>query len=567
MQPSMTLGICGTYADVVKVSRLLTGISNVRVGGIWTPYPPPELLVDEETLKVPHYDNLADLIREQEITLLLDLSGSINQLPEQESSTAPVIQGLAASVVLALADRVVSLQDEVSDLRAVLDIAPEGISVVDRNGTLIYRNAEHSRLTRRESWLEAGENIRTLAPNGILVQVLRTRQTINGFRMKPKGSDAELVLYGAPIFRGRQMVGAVAFSRDVTEVLRLSNELRKSTEKLEHLYERLSDGTDARYDFHNLVGKSRAIQRTIEVARRAAGSDSTVLLQGESGTGKEVFAHAIHRTGNRRNRPFIRVNCAAIPESLLESEFFGHEKGAFTGAERRRIGLFELADTGTIFLDEIGDMSLVLQAKLLRVLQDGEVLRVGGTKPVKVDVRVIAATNRNLKEMVQEKRFREDLYFRLNVVNIRIPPLRERGEDIPALAEHTIGQLNKRLGKRVKGVTPELMEKLLRYNWPGNIRELENVVERAMIVAEGQLLNPGDVTLEPRADRDERIDGLMPLRAVEQLMVRRALEIYGSTTEGKRCAARALGISLSTLYAKLQNPYDSKGRSVPETSD
>lgn len=254
--------------------------------------------------------------------------------------------------------------------------------------------------------------------------------------------------------------------------------LRRQVTILEHqLREKAS--------FDRLIGRSEAMQGVFELVRRVIGSDVTVLITGESGTGKELVAQAIHYHSARRSKPFVSLNCAAIPETLLESELFGHERGAFTGAIGTKLGQIEIANGGTIFLDEIGDMSPPLQAKLLRVLQEREIVRVGGTKPIRVDIRVIAATNRDLRKLVEQRQFREDLYFRLSVIPIHLPPLRERKGDIPLLVEHFLEVYNPRLNKHIRRVAPEAMECLEHYDWPGNVRELENVVQRAMLLANG----------------------------------------------------------------------------------
>jgi nitrogen regulation protein NR(I) len=264
------------------------------------------------------------------------------------------------------------------------------------------------------------------------------------------------------------------------------NALRRQLSVLEHqLRDRLS--------FDRLIGQSAPMQRVFDLVRKVVTSDVTVLITGESGTGKELVAQAIHYHSARRAKPFVSVNCAAIPENLLESELFGHERGAFTGAVGTKLGQIEIANGGTVFLDEIGDMSLALQAKLLRVLQEREIVRVGGTKPIRVDIRVIAATNRDLTQLVKEKKFREDLYFRLNVVPIALPPLRERTGDIPLLVDHFIRVYNPRLNKAITGVEPAALEMMERYAWPGNVRELENTIQRAMILATGSTITVEDL--------------------------------------------------------------------------
>jgi transcriptional regulator with PAS, ATPase and Fis domain len=298
------------------------------------------------------------------------------------------------------------------------------------------------------------------------------------------------------------------------------------------------------------------MQRVVELIRKVAPTDSTVLLLGESGVGKEIVANTIHRLSRRKDRPFVAINCAALPEALLESEMFGHVKGAFTGADRDKAGLFEEANGGTIFLDEIGDMSAITQAKLLRVLQSGDIRRVGATVAQKVDVRVIAATNRDLLDAVSRNQFREDLYFRLNVIQIRIPPLRERMDALPALIAHFLARHAAKFGKRVRGVDDRAMALLRHYEYPGNVRELESVIAHAVIMAEGDLIQPQDLPeqivygAKPRlALPYAKSDGVKPLAEVEADYIRYAMDRLDNN---QSLVARKLGISRSTLWRKLK---------------
>lgn len=263
-----------------------------------------------------------------------------------------------------------------------------------------------------------------------------------------------------------------------------------------------------RASFDRIIGQSDAMQQVFALLERVVTNDITVLVTGESGTGKELIAQAVHYQSARRDKPFVSVNCAAIPENLLESELFGHEKGSFTGAIGTHIGKFESADGGSIFLDEIGDMPLPLQVKLLRVLQEREVYRVGGRKPIHVDIRIITATNKDLLKEVEARQFREDLYFRLNVLPIHLPPLRKRKSDVPILVEHLLASLNGKLARHILGVTPEAMEALMNYRWPGNVRELENVLQRSMVMAGGTLLQLGDLPPQVQQAQPEEEKGI-----------------------------------------------------------
>jgi DNA-binding NtrC family response regulator len=307
---------------------------------------------------------------------------------------------------------------------------------------------------------------------------------------------------------------------------------------------RLREEVGRQYAVTNLLGRSRVMQAVFEQIAAVAGSDATVLLMGESGTGKELAARAIHWNSARRARPFVAVNCAAIPDTLLESELFGHEKGAFTGAERKRRGLFAEANGGTLFLDEIADMSLALQAKLLRVLQDKTVRPVGGNEETRLDVRVISATNRDVVSRVRDGTFREDLYYRLTVIPIRLPSLRERADDIPLLAQHFLQRAASALGKPSLRFSEEALDWLVKQPWPGNVRQLENVVERAATLAKDPTLTPADLAIEfgmPGARRD----GLHPtLGEIEKQYIERVL---AETRGDKNAAARILGVSVRTL--------------------
>ena len=302
------------------------------------------------------------------------------------------------------------------------------------------------------------------------------------------------------------------------------------------------------YRFENIIAKSSKMQRLIELIKVVGKSNATVLITGESGTGKELVARAIHSQSHRRNKPFVAVSCAALPESLLESELFGHEKGSFTGAYAQKKGKFEFANGGTIFLDEVGEMSANIQVHLLRVLEEKEFTRVGGNEPIRVDLRVISATNKDLRKAIEKQEFREDLYYRLNVVNIELPPLRERKEDIPLLAEHFLNKFAMENKKEISGFSPEAMELVLGYDWPGNVRELENAIERAVILAKSSIITIADLPQEnlslaysttPRKN----------LKAVEKGHI---WNILRETGENYSEAARILGISRMTLYNKAK---------------
>ena len=307
------------------------------------------------------------------------------------------------------------------------------------------------------------------------------------------------------------------------------------------------------FDTRNIIGKSPSMIRLLETTSKAAASDATVLITGESGTGKEMIAGAIHFNSTRENHPFIKLNCAAISEGLLESELFGHERGAFTGAVRRREGRFSQAHRGSLFLDEISEMSMAMQAKLLRVIQEKEFTRVGGEEVLTVDVRIITATNRDLLAEVQQGNFREDLYYRLNVINLKVPPLRERREDIPLLAEHFLKMFSAKNDKAIKGFTPQAMDRLIRYRWPGNVREMMNAVESAVVLSDSEYISESDLSLLhaelPSQEAAAPVSADLPLEEVEKTTILKTLEISGGN---KSEAARKLGITRATLHKKLK---------------
>ncbi len=325
--------------------------------------------------------------------------------------------------------------------------------------------------------------------------------------------------------------------------------------------------------FERIIGNSAALESVLEQVEQVAPTDSTVLIEGETGTGKELIAHAIHNASQRCGRAFIKLNCAAIPLDLLESELFGHEKGAFTGAIAQKIGRFEMADKGTLFLDEVGDIPSALQPKLLRVLQEQEFERLGSGRTHKVDVRLVAATNRNLVKMVARGQFRSDLYYRLDVFPILLPALRERREDIPALVTHFVKLFSRRMGKQVDSIPPETMAAFQWYSWPGNIRELQNLVERAVILSrDGVLTNPlhkkQTELMIPGPHRTQTFHSSMTLEDSDRALIVEALEQAGWIVGGPRGAAAKLGLKRTTLLAKMRRmgisrPISQEGTGVP----
>ncbi len=451
-------------------------------------------------------------------------------------------------------------------------MAPERILVVDdevnaRAALATLLSEEGYEVEQAGDGQEALERLPGFAPAAVLTDVRMPRLDGLGLlhRAREIGSDAVFVVmtaYGSIDSAVEAMKeGAESYLvkpldvNAVTVVLQKALEKRRLRIETQNLRERVRD----RFRFHNIIGDSAELQSVFEVVKRAAPTKATVLILGESGTGKELVAQAIHEESPRREKPFVKVNCAALTETLLESELFGHEKGSFTGAIARKEGRFELADGGTLFLDEIGEISAALQMKLLRVLQQREFERVGGTQTLQVDVRIVAATNRDLGAEVTAGRFREDLYYRLNVVSITLPPLRQRKGDVPALVSHFLDRYCTAYGKEIVGLAPGTLNALLSHTWPGNVRELENVIERAVVLAQGKQLTTDDLPASFRGPRPagapvvkDGTGGLIPgatLHEIEREAILKTLEmVQGSTSR----AAEVLGISVRKIQYRLK---------------
>ncbi|MDM8555050.1 sigma 54-interacting transcriptional regulator [Desulfococcaceae bacterium HSG7] len=347
---------------------------------------------------------------------------------------------------------------------------------------------------------------------------------------------------------------------EITERKQAEKNLRNALNEIENLKEQLKadniylrEEIKTEHNFENIIGGSDELKYVMYKVQQIAATETTVLILGETGTGKELIARAIHGTGQRGKRPLIKVNCAALPSNLIESELFGHEKGSFTGAVKRQTGRFEIADGSTLFLDEIGELPLELQPKLLRVLQNGEFERSGNYKTIKTNVRVIAATNRNLEKEMQEGRFRKDLWYRLNVFPITLPPLRNRKKDIPELAHHFLEKLNRKLGKKIQSVSADLIQSLESYSWPGNVRELENIIERAVVTTQGTSLKFADpLAFGELSDKFAWDEDSETLKDVEKKQIIKVLTLCNWKMEGKDGAAKTLDLNPSTLRFRMK---------------
>ncbi|AST97271.1 sigma-L-dependent transcriptional regulator [Niallia circulans] len=492
-----------------------------------------------------------------------------NQLHEFDNGTVivttrvPLIFGGACSGAIAvfkdvteatqLAEQVTDLRSIQTMLEAIINSSNDAISVVDENGTGLMVNPAYTKLTGLNSDQIIGQPATADISEGesIHMQVLRTKKPVRGARLKLGPHKKDVIVNVAPVIVDGELKGSIGVIHDVSELNRLSSQLQHAQKRLATL--------EATYSFSEIVGTSKEMAFAIEQAKRGAKTSFPILLLGETGTGKELFAHAIHNESERKGQPFVRVNCAALTETLLESELFGYEQGAFSGALKSgKKGLFEEAEHGSIFLDEIGEMSPNTQAKLLRVLQEQEIVRVGGTKPIPIHVRVIAATNVDLEGAIREKRFREDLYYRLNKLPIRIPPLRERLSDLPALIDHLLRKLNLDYGHNIQSISKLVLSRFEGYYWPGNVRELENVLARSMIYMDLGATELTDVSLPQEfgqsgkrevshAAAPKQLQAFLAEKEKEHLRQTLA-EVDGVKTE----AAKLLGISIRSLYYKLE---------------
>ncbi|MEH7073964.1 sigma 54-interacting transcriptional regulator [Neobacillus drentensis] len=461
---------------------------------------------------------------------------------------------------------VVNLAEELTDLReiqtmlqAIIHSSDDAISVVDEHGRGILINPAYSRITGLTHEQVIGQPATADISEGesMHMKVLQTRRAVRGVPMRVGPNKREVIVNVAPIIVKGKLKGSVGVIHDMSEIKSLNRELNRARQLIRKL--------EAKYTFEDIIGQSDEMMLAIEQAKLGAKTPATVLLRGESGTGKELFAHAIHNASDRKYNKFIRVNCAAISETLLESELFGYEEGAFSGAVRGgKRGFFEEANNGSIFLDEIGELPVNTQAKLLRVLQEKEIIRVGGTKPITINVRIIAATNVNLEKGIAKGSFREDLYYRLNRMPIHIPPLRKRKEEIPLLNERLIQKISQDYGRNVEGITPEALKQLMDYDWPGNVRELENILGRAIIFMNyfEQLIDVQHLPeLKNKKSPNEatntiNVETVVPDRSLSDLLDNYEAKIITQTLRrlngNKTLTAKTLGLSVRNLYYKIE---------------
>ena len=478
---------------------------------------------------------------------------------EQVIALYEALLGKKQREVKQLKSKLEEKESSLNVLQSILDTDNEGVIVVDKDGYILKFNRAYEEFLGIKEKDILGKHVTDVIENTRMHIVARTGELELGQLQKLNGH--EMIANRIPISKDGEVVGAVGkvLFKDVEELKSLMQRVDTLESKLNYYKSQVQHLQEAKYSFDNIITQNKKMEYLKKVAVRAADSISTVLIQGESGTGKELFAHAIHKASHRKYGPFIRVNCAAIPKELLEAELFGYEEGAFTGAKKEgKPGKFELANGGTIFLDEIGSMPTEMQVKLLRVLQEREFERIGGNKIINLDARIIAATNENLEEEVKRGNFREDLYYRLNVIRLDIPPLRDRLDDIPLLAESILKGITEELYVESKELSTEALNRLQEYNWPGNVRELHNFIERAVNLTQGEIISPGDLpdVLQGEGRKGDTLDQVVELKEIVKDAEVEAIGNALKKTNGNRTeAAKLLGIHRTSLYQKLDK-YD-----------
>jgi transcriptional regulator with PAS, ATPase and Fis domain len=443
-------------------------------------------------------------------------------------------------------------------VKIILDSLYDGVLIADSNNIVRYINPAYKRITQVEDEDVLNMSLHQVRPGARLPSVIKSGKKLLGIPRKV--GNIEYVVNMVPIKENDNIIGGISILNEVNDIHKLSEELRQSNSTIQKLENHMKSIERARYSFKDIISVDSNSINMKNLAVRIAGTDSNVLITGESGTGKELYAHSIHNASHRHDGPFIAVNSATFDSNLLESELFGYEEGAFTGSKKGgKIGLFELANGGTLFLDEISEMNFNLQAKLLRVLQENRIRRIGGLKEINIDVRIITATNKDLEKMISNHEFREDLFYRISIFPMHILPLRERKEDILPLIEFFISKIAYKM-KRSISISPEVRDILYNYSWPGNIRELRNTMEFAANMTDDYIIK-GDHL--PKIIQIQSVkNNLIKLKPLEEIVrqtelaeIKKALSLYGDNVDGKQQAADALGISLATLYNKLKQAH------------
>lgn len=460
---------------------------------------------------------------------------------------------IGATAVIQDISQMIGLKELNEKFTRILENSSDLICFVDEYGKINYINPAYKKYFKNSCKNIIGKDIFSVSPKGYRARAFTEKKAINNVIHNKEGID--IITKVVPIFVDDKFKGIISTSKPINELKKVIAQLEKSREELKYYKDEFFRNISSLSSFSNIIGYNSGLKDVIYICEKASQSTSTVLIRGESGTGKELIAKAIHNNSTRKTKPFVKVNCAAIPENLLESELFGYEKGSFTGAIKSKPGKFVIANGGTIFLDEIGDMPVSMQIKLLRVIQEREVESIGAIKPQKIDVRIIAATNRNLEKMMSSGEFREDLYYRLNVLSVSLPPLRHRKEDINSLIEHFIEKINHKLNKSIESIDKKALKALQIYEWPGNIRELENIIERAINLCDSNIItlsdlpsylnNNNDLT-ETTFEIDE--NNILTFEEYEKKIIETALRKYKSFNK----TGQALGLTHRTISLKCK---------------
>ncbi len=544
-----------------KLFHFLQQCSGLKLVALACPDGSINWLSDQEKKNYFITADLNKIAALREIDTIIDGTGDpqVTDYLEQKVSNGLVIERIASNSVLSA---IINSQEQVAETRllrgelfAVLNAVQDAVEIVDAKGIVKYVNPAFSRVTGIPEKKRVNRSIFEVSPHGALAQALIQQKPITGYRTYVGGSEADVISNASPIFIDGELMGAVVVFQPVGDILKLMDELKHSNAIIDNLYAQIDQISGSQCSFEMLIGQSNIFCSAVDKARKAARSDSVLLLTGESGTGKSLFARAIHSGSSRKKRPLIVFDCAAIPDSLQEIELLGCEKGAMPGILRTRLGKMELAEGSTLFIKEINSLNPYLQKQLLKVIEEESFVRIGGEQPIPIDLRIIASAGENLLDASYKGYFREELYRKLSLVSIDLPPLRKRTEDIPQLAESLIDLLNRKLGRKVNNISPRAMQELMAYDWPGNISELKSAIERSMIEADGPIIEYHHLMpyigrlgiLEPSS-----FEEILPLDKMEEKMLKLALTRYGESLEGKKKAAQALNISLATLYNKLK---------------
>ena len=437
--------------------------------------------------------------------------------------------------------------------KLIFDSLYDGILIIDKEGIVRYINPAYTRITKVEEKNIIGRYLSEVRPGSRLTNVVKNEKMELGAHRKM--GEVEYLVNMVPIYEEGKVIGGISLLNELIDIYKLTEKLNLSKIIIQNLKEHVKTLGNGKYSFDDIIAVDEKSVEVKDFAKRIALADSNVLITGESGTGKELYASAIHNLSPRKDFPFIPVNCASFEKNLIESELFGYEEGAFTGAKKNgKTGLFQLAQGGTLFLDEIGELEYGLQGKLLRVLQEKSIRKIGGSKEIPIDVRLICATNKNLEKMIQDNTFRRDLYYRIAIMPLSILPLREKKNDIKSIAEKFLLDLSIKYKKEVK-LNENALKVLKEYDWPGNIRELKNIIEFTFNMVEGNEIKAEHLPIAIKKNLKEN-DNISPLSEVvkeaEKSYLKKVIEIYGDSVEGKKKAAKALEISLATLYNKLE---------------